>query len=148
MVTGCRWKHGLTQVVNHDCSSRFCAGNKHHHPHGPARVQHRNRGIDQRVRANVRRTGTSARAASPDGTRIYAVGEFTKVNGVNHRAVALNPSDGSPVSTFTLVQCSSPPIVATADAVYIGKASPMSAVSLVRASLLSDRRTERCSTGR
>jgi PKD repeat protein len=61
-------------------------------------------------------------AASPDGTRIYAVGEFTKVNGVNrYRAVALNPSDGSLVSTFTPgFNARARSIVATADAVYIG----------------------------
>ena len=41
-------------------------------------------------------------AASPDGSRLYAVGSFTKVNGVVHdRLVALNPTSGSVVPAFS-----------------------------------------------
>lgn len=61
-------------------------------------------------------------AASPDGSRVYAVGEFTKVNGINrYRAVALNPSNGAVVTSFTPgFNARARAIVATNDAVYIG----------------------------
>ena len=61
-------------------------------------------------------------AAAPDGSRIYAVGEFTKVSGINrYRAVALNPTDGSVISSFSPgFNARARAVVATNDTVYIG----------------------------
>ncbi len=43
-----------------------------------------------------------ALAASPDGSRIYAAGDFTNVNGVNkYRAVALDPTSGAVDQSFS-----------------------------------------------
>jgi hypothetical protein len=43
-----------------------------------------------------------ALAASPDGTRIYVVGDFTTVNGITHnRIAALDATTGVPVSAFS-----------------------------------------------
>ena len=60
--------------------------------------------------------------ASPDGSRVYAVGDFTAVNGINrYRAVALNPTDGSVVSSFAPgINARTRSIVATNDTVYLG----------------------------
>lgn len=61
-------------------------------------------------------------AASPDGSRIYAVGDFTKVNGANrYRIVALNSANGSLISTFVPgLDYRARAIVATANTVYVG----------------------------
>ena len=61
-------------------------------------------------------------AASPDGTRIYAVGDFTTVNGSNkYRAVALNASNGSTITSFSPgFNARARSVIATNDTVYIG----------------------------
>ena len=61
-------------------------------------------------------------AASPDGTRLYAVGDFTTVNGSNkYRAVALNPSNGSVITAFSPgFNARVKSVVATNDTVYFG----------------------------
>ena len=61
-------------------------------------------------------------AASPDGSRIYAAGNFTKVNGVTrNRVVALDPSTGAVITSFNpssngVVN----DVVASASTVYLG----------------------------
>ncbi|WP_231920382.1 PKD domain-containing protein [Microlunatus soli] len=60
---------------------------------------------------------------SPDGSRLYIGGDFTKVNGVNKYLVAaLNPSTGALLSTFTAAVGGSfvSSIVATNSTVYLG----------------------------
>lgn len=61
-------------------------------------------------------------AASPDGTRVYAVGDFTKVNGLNrYRAVAFNTSTGAVIPSFSPgISARTRSIVATNDTVYVG----------------------------
>ena len=61
-------------------------------------------------------------AASPDGSRVYAVGDFTKVNGQNrYRAVAFNTANGSVVSSFAPgISARTRSIIATNDTVYLG----------------------------
>lgn len=61
-------------------------------------------------------------AASPDGSRVYAVGDFTKVNGVNrYRVVAFNTATGAVVSSFSPgMSARTRSIVATNDTVYLG----------------------------
>ncbi|MFA7265731.1 MAG: LamG-like jellyroll fold domain-containing protein, partial [Candidatus Nanopelagicales bacterium] len=61
-------------------------------------------------------------AASPDGSRVYAVGDFTTVNGERrYRAVALNSTNGSVVSSFTPgINARTRSVVATNDTVYLG----------------------------
>ncbi|MGV1037913.1 MAG: LamG-like jellyroll fold domain-containing protein, partial [Candidatus Nanopelagicales bacterium] len=63
-------------------------------------------------------------AASPDGSRVYAVGDFSSVNGTNrYRVVALNPSTGAVLSAFAPgLNARGSAIVATNDTVYIGGA--------------------------
>lgn len=40
--------------------------------------------------------------ASPDGTRLYASGNFSAVNGITRRGIArLNPATGAPIESFT-----------------------------------------------
>ncbi|MBG0738333.1 PKD domain-containing protein [Paeniglutamicibacter antarcticus] len=60
--------------------------------------------------------------AAPDGSRIYAGGDFTSVNGTSRlRAVALNPATGAVVSSFNpRMGGSVRAIVATNDTVYLG----------------------------
>lgn len=61
-------------------------------------------------------------AASPDGSRLYAVGDFTKVNNANrYRIVALNPTNGSLITNFAPgLDYRAKAIVATPDTVYVG----------------------------
>lgn len=61
-------------------------------------------------------------AASPDGTRVYAVGDFTNVNGVNkYRAAALNASTGALITSFSPgFNSRVKTVVATNDTVYFG----------------------------
>jgi len=61
-------------------------------------------------------------AASPDGTRIYATGDFTNASGVNkYRAVALNASNGSVITSFSPgFNARTRTVVATNDTVYFG----------------------------
>ncbi|OFI38958.1 hypothetical protein BIU82_16780 [Arthrobacter sp. SW1] len=64
----------------------------------------------------------TALAASPDGSRLYAGGSFTTVNGSTvWRLVALNPANGAIITSFLpKVSASVRAIVATADTVYFG----------------------------
>ncbi len=64
----------------------------------------------------------TALAASPDGSRLYAGGSFTNVNGSTvWRLVALNPSNGAIITSFLPKPSASVrTIVATADTVYFG----------------------------
>lgn len=81
-------------------------------------------------------------AASPDGSRLYAVGDFTNVNGTNRfRIAALNPADGSLVTSFAPgVDARVKAVVATADTVYFGgifssvSGAPRTRLAAVRAS--------------
>lgn len=61
-------------------------------------------------------------AASPDGSRIYVGGDFTKVNGVSRsRIAALDPTTGALLSTFnTRADGTVAAIAATATTVYLG----------------------------
>ena len=61
-------------------------------------------------------------AASPDGTRLYAAGDFTNVNGTNrYRAVALNPTNGALIGSFSPgFNARVKSVVATNDTVYFG----------------------------
>lgn len=61
-------------------------------------------------------------AVSPDGSRVYVTGEFTKVNGVNrYRVAALSASTGALVTTWApTLNYRARPIVVTADTVYVG----------------------------
>lgn len=61
-------------------------------------------------------------AASPDGSRVYVVGDFTNVNGVNrYRAAALNPSTGALITSFSPgFNARVKTVVATNDTVYFG----------------------------
>jgi hypothetical protein len=61
-------------------------------------------------------------AASPDGTRIYVVGDFTQVNGATrNRIVALDATTGGLVSGFVPnLNYKARAVAATADTVYVG----------------------------
>lgn len=61
-------------------------------------------------------------AASSDGTRIYAVGAFTNVNGTNkYRMVALNASNGSVIQSFNAgFDAQVKAIAINGDAIYVG----------------------------
>ncbi len=61
-------------------------------------------------------------AASEDGSRIYAVGSFTNVNGANrYRMVALNASDGSTIMGFNAIFDSQVRAIAIkGDTIYAG----------------------------
>lgn len=61
-------------------------------------------------------------AASPDGSRVYAVGDFTQVSGLpRYRIVALDAVTGTPLTTFVPgADFRVHSVVATADVVYIG----------------------------
>lgn len=65
-----------------------------------------------------------ALAASPDGTRIYATGDFTTANGLNrYRLAAFNAANGAVLTNFTPgLDYRGKAIVATADTVYVGGA--------------------------
>ncbi|WP_432511970.1 fibronectin type III domain-containing protein [Kineococcus sp. SYSU DK001] len=60
--------------------------------------------------------------ASPDGSRVYVVGNFTKANGENrYRIAALNAQTGALVPGFAAqVDYRARAVVATDDAVYVG----------------------------
>lgn len=64
----------------------------------------------------------TALAASPDGTRLYVGGAFTSINGSTvWRAVALNPTNGSIITSFLpRMSASVRAIVATPTTVYLG----------------------------
>ena len=66
--------------------------------------------------------GVTEIEASPDGTRLYAVGRFNTVNGVTKRkAVALNPTNGSVITAFTAnLNGAGTAVDATNSTVYIG----------------------------
>lgn len=62
-------------------------------------------------------------AASPDGTRLYVVGDFTTANGqARRRVAAFSTATGALVTTFNPAGVSSQAraVVATNDAVYVG----------------------------
>ena len=62
-------------------------------------------------------------AASPDGTRIYVVGDFSTANGQTRmRVAAYSTADGSLITSFAPVGVSSAAraVVATNDTVYVG----------------------------
>lgn len=61
-------------------------------------------------------------AASPDGSRLYAVGDFTQVNGLpRFRIVALDPGSGEVSTTFTPgADFRVRSVVATNSTVYVG----------------------------
>jgi hypothetical protein len=61
-------------------------------------------------------------AASPDGTRVYVVGDFTQVNGVTrNRIVALDATTGGLVSSFVPnLNYKAKAVAATADTVWVG----------------------------
>ncbi len=61
-------------------------------------------------------------AASPDGTRIYVVGDFTQVSGATrNRIVALDATTGGLVSGFVPnLNYKARAVAATADTVYVG----------------------------
>lgn len=61
-------------------------------------------------------------AASPDGSRVYVVGDFTNVNGSNkYRAAALNASTGALITSFSPgFNARVKTVVATNDTVYFG----------------------------
>ena len=61
-------------------------------------------------------------AASEDGSRIYAVGDFTTVNGSNkYRIVALNTSDGSVIQSFSPgFNARVRAIAVSGDTIYVG----------------------------
>ena len=63
-------------------------------------------------------------ALSPDGTRLYAGGSFTTVNGINrYRIAAFDTATGALVSSFAPVLNSAVSAIAvTNDAVYVGGA--------------------------
>ena len=60
--------------------------------------------------------------ASPDGSRLYAVGRFNNVNGITKRKiVALNPNNGSVITGFTANANSAATAVDVSDnTVYVG----------------------------
>ncbi len=60
--------------------------------------------------------------ASPDGTRLYVVGRFNNVNGIARRKiVALNPTNGSVITSFTANANSvATSVEATDTTVYVG----------------------------
>jgi PKD repeat protein len=61
-------------------------------------------------------------APSPDGSRLYVAGMFTKINGVTrYRIAALNPTTGDVITSFNAaVNYRARTIVATNTTVYIG----------------------------
>ncbi len=69
--------------------------------------------------------------ATPDGTKLYAVGRFNTVNGVAKRkVVALNPTTGAPIAGFTAnANSAATSVEATNTTVYIGGSSPRSTTS-------------------
>jgi PKD repeat protein len=60
--------------------------------------------------------------ASPDGARVYAVGEFTSVNGVNrYRIAAFSTATGQLITTFApVVDARARAIAVTNSTVYVG----------------------------
>jgi PKD repeat protein len=66
--------------------------------------------------------GVTEVEASPDGTRLYAVGSFNTVNGITRRKiVALNPTTGAVITGFTANANSQTTAVdATNTTVYVG----------------------------
>src|SRR4051794_27384176 len=64
----------------------------------------------------------NALAASPDGSRIYAVGTFTSVNGTTrYRIAALNPTTGAVIAGFApSVNGAIDSVTASNTSVYIG----------------------------
>ncbi|MFB9378409.1 LamG-like jellyroll fold domain-containing protein [Kineococcus gynurae] len=81
-------------------------------------------------------------AASPDGSRVYVVGNFTSVNGVTrNRVAALDAATGAVVTSFAAgADYRVRSVVATADTVYLGGAfssvggAPRSRLAAVSAS--------------
>src|SRR3954470_23516098 len=63
-----------------------------------------------------------ALAVSPDGTRLYAAGDFTTVNGaVHNRVAAFNAATGALITTFTGgTDAGVKAVTATNSAVYVG----------------------------
>ena len=62
-------------------------------------------------------------AASPDGTRVYAVGDFTSVDGIARgRLVAISVATGQVDTTFNppTINSRARAVIATASAVYVG----------------------------
>lgn len=61
-------------------------------------------------------------ASSPDGSRLYVVGDFTSINGVTRsRIAALDPSTGAVVSGFApILNTSAISVTATSSKVYVG----------------------------
>lgn len=60
-------------------------------------------------------------AASPDGSRIYAVGEFTKANGANrYRFAAFSAANGSLVNLTPGFNARARAIVTDGDVIYVG----------------------------
>ena len=63
-------------------------------------------------------------AGSPDGSRVYVAGEFTRANGANrYRIAAYSTATGALISTFApVLDYRARALVVTADAVYVGGA--------------------------
>ncbi len=78
--------------------------------------------VDTAFRPTFDTGGVTEIEASPDGTRLYAVGRFNAVNGVTRRkVVALNPTNGSVITAFQAnANAAATSIEATNTRVYIG----------------------------
>ena len=90
-------------------------------------------------------------AASPDGSRIYAAGDFTTVNGqARRRVAAFDTATGALMHAFnpTGVNSQARAVIATADTVYVGGGFPGSATaSCATTSPPSAPPTARCCRG-
>jgi large repetitive protein len=78
--------------------------------------------VDTTFRPTFGGGGVEAVEASPDGTKLYAAGNFSTVNGVTRKGVVrLDPATGAPVSGFTAnTDAKAAELAVSSSTVYIG----------------------------
>jgi PKD repeat protein len=78
--------------------------------------------VDASFRPTFGGGGVEAVAASPDGTKLYAAGNFSSVNGVTRKGVVrLDPTTGAPVTAFTAnTDAKATELAATNSTLYVG----------------------------
>ncbi len=78
--------------------------------------------VDTGFRPTFGGGGVTAVEASPDGTKLYAAGAFSTVNGVTKRKIAsLDPATGAPLAGFTAnASAAASALAVTNSTVYVG----------------------------